>query len=164
MICCRCRQYILQVEILGAHFRVVRTRGRTTAVIDEAVVRDAIQEGAELRAGFVAAATADHFAPHLLEQIVRDFRVARVARQITVQSASMTTIKRLECAQIAACVPKHQLAIVDVSHWVHFTRGIRPPELRARTQRTLGIRVQSHRPHSRITQHTHRCDLTWTAV
>src|SRR4051794_33669863 len=89
----RSRQRLLKVELLVADVRAIVPRGGAPAVIDEAVVRNSVQESAELRARLVTGAARNHAAPYLLEDIVRDLGIACVAREITIQGTAMTAIK-----------------------------------------------------------------------
>ena len=156
-------QQFLQVEVLVADVRAILPGGRAPAVIDEAVVRDPVQERAELRARLVAAAARDHAAPHFLEDVVRHFRIARVPGEIAIQRAAMAAIKRFERAQISARISKHQLAVIHFGHRVHSTRHRRWPErLRRRQRLRRKLRASALTPEI-ITALT-QVDLPWVSL
>ena len=67
-------QQVGRVGVFHAHAR--GPRFQAPAMIDETVVREREEEGAEFRARLVAQAVHDHAAPHFLEEIVRGFGVA----------------------------------------------------------------------------------------
>jgi len=64
-------------------------RLHAATVIDETVVCKREQERAEFRPGLVTRAIHDDAAPDFLEKIVGDIAVARLAREVAIESASM---------------------------------------------------------------------------
>src|SRR3982074_2435377 len=85
-------------------------------MVDKAVVRNAIEERAELRSLLVSLATHNDFAPHLLEQIVGGVRVTRMPGEVAIQGAAMTSVERFEGTHIAARVTQHEFAVVIWGH------------------------------------------------
>ena len=77
-------------------------------VVDQAVVRDPVQPGRELRCRRVRRAGADHVHPHVLEHLVRGAGVAAMAQQIAVAAALVARVQRVEGGGVARGVGEHQ--------------------------------------------------------
>ena len=85
--------------------------------------REREQEGAELRARFVARAVHDHAAPHFLEEIVGHFAIPALPHEVPIQHGAMPGVQRLEGAHLAAGVGEHQLRVFVIAHGFDSTRG-----------------------------------------
>ena len=80
-------------------------------VIDQAVVRERVQPGRELRGRHIARADANRIHPHILEQLVGDAGVAAVAQQIAIDAALVPRVQRVERGGVARAVGEHQLLV-----------------------------------------------------
>src|SRR4029079_928379 len=99
------------VLFLEGHHR----RGAVLAVmVDQAVVREAVEIGRELGLDGVAGARPHEIHPHVLEQLLGGAGLPALPQEIAVDAALVTRVEHVECTGFSVAIKKHELLIATL--------------------------------------------------
>src|SRR6266511_2945919 len=94
--------------VVGGDERQMRARA---VVVDQPVMRQAVEPRRELGSGRVARASPDQIHPYVLEEFVGDTALAALTQQVAVHAALVPGVKRSERRGVAGGVREHEVFV-----------------------------------------------------